>query len=206
LISVANREYIVLGAGGHGAVVADILHQCGCSVMGFLDDGVTVGTEVLGLKVLGKIERCADYPKCLFIIGIGANATRKRIALSYPVEYGTAIHPSAIMGQGVEVGCGSVVMAGSVVNPRTVIGAHCVVNTSVSLDHDNRLGDFVHISPGSVFGGDVSIGNGSHVGLGTIVRNGISICHDVVVGAGAVVVKNIDAPGVYIGIPARLKH
>ncbi|MCL2392560.1 MAG: acetyltransferase [Oscillospiraceae bacterium] len=205
MIRAANKEYIILGAGGHGAVIADILTKRSFTIKGFLDDGVAVGTVVMGVKVLGKINLCVNYSECMFIIGVGNNAIRKQIAETYSLEYGSAIHPSAIIGDQVKIGRGSVLMAGCVVNPRTSIGQHCIVNTSASLDHDNTVGDFVHVSPGAVSGGDVRIGAGTHIGIGACVRNGISICSDVVIGAGAVVVKSITEPGVYIGVPAKRK-
>lgn len=198
------RSYIILGAGGHAAVVADILYKCRYSLKGFLDDTVSIGTEVLGAKVLGKIDNCRDYIDCLFIIGIGDNHIREKIAQTYSLEYSMAVHPSAIIGQDVLIGCGSVVMAGSVINSRTRIGSHCIINTKASIDHDNKLSDFVHVSPGAVLGGSVSVGDGTHIGIGACVRNNISICAYSVIGAGAAVVKNIDESGVYMGIPAKI--
>jgi len=198
-----NRPYIIIGAGGHASVIADILFKCGYSVKGFLDDAVAVGTIVLGAKVLGNTDSCMDHPECLFIIGVGDNNTRKRIALSYPLEYGAAIHPSAVIGRQVGIGRGTVVMAGCVVNPKTAIGEHCIINTGACLDHDNKISDFAHVSPGAVFGGTVFIGSGTHVGIGSCIKNNIVICDDVVIGAGAVVVSDIVEPGTYAGVPAR---
>ena len=203
MMSLLDRPYVIMGASGHGAVIADILFKCGCAVRGFLDDGVAVGTKVLGVEVLGGIGECARYSDCLFIIGIGDNYTRKKIALAYSVEYGVAVHPSSVIGHDVEIGCGSVLMAGSIVNPGSVIGEHCIINTGACLDHDNRVGDFVHVSPGAVLGGIVSVGNCSHVGIGSCIKNVTTVCDDVVIGAGAVVVKDITEPGVYYGVPAK---
>jgi len=198
-----DRQYIIMGAGGHAAVIADVLYQSGRLVKGFLDDRTEAGSEVLGVKVLGKLDSCSDYPECLFLIAIGYNEMRKRVSRTYPVEFGVAVHPSAIIGRQVEIGRGSVVMAGSVINVRTTIGEHCIVNTRASIDHDNILGDYVHISPGAVLGGGVSIGTCTHIGLGACVRNTVEICGGVVVGAGASVVKDITEPGTYIGVPAK---
>ena len=201
--SNTEKQYIIIGAGGHAAVIADILYQSDYSLVGFLDDNAEIGKEVLGASVIGKLEDCRDYPDCLFIIGVGDNSVRKEIAQSYPVTFGTAIHPSAVIGQQVELGAGSVIMAGCIINPRTVIGEHCIINTNSSIDHDNKLGDFVHISPGVKTGGVVTIGNGTHVGIGACVRNVVNICEGVLIGAGAVVVRDILEPGTYIGVPAR---
>lgn len=201
-MSDASREYIIIGAGGHAAVIADILLCSGRPVKGYLDDNVKAGTEVLGVKVIGKTDDYAKYDGCLFIIGIGDNHIRKKIAQAYPLDYGTAVHPSAVVGREVEIGRGSVIMAGCVINARTVIGEHCIINTRVSVDHDCRIGDFTHISPGAVLGGAVVVGERSHVGLGASVRNNISICDDVIIGAGAAVVRDIPPNCTAVGVPA----
>jgi sugar O-acyltransferase (sialic acid O-acetyltransferase NeuD family) len=197
-----DREYIIIGAGGHAAVIADILRKSGLSLKGFLDDCVPEGAEIMGAKVLGKVEKCKELDSFKFIIGIGDNLARKRIAQAYELDYGTAAHPSAAIGAQVRIGAGTVLMAGSIVNPRTSIGKHCIVNTGASLDHDNSLGDYVHVSPGAALGGAVTVGELSHIGLGASVKNNISICADATVGAGAAVIRDIGEPGVYVGVPA----
>jgi len=197
-----KKDYIIIGAGGHGAVIADILYNRGFSLIGFLDDNLKIGTDILGTKVLGKIETCLDHSDCMFIIGIGDNTTRQKIALTYPIQYGSAIHPSAIIGEQVKIGLGSVLMAGTILNPRTTIGSHCIINTGACLDHDNTLEDFVHISPKVVSGGSVTVGSKTHVGIGAVIKNNVTICPDTTIGAGAVVVNNITQPATYVGVPA----
>ena len=71
------------------------------------------------------------------------------------------------------------------------------------VEHDNKIGNFVHISPRVVLGGTVTIGECSHIGIGASVSNNINITSNVVVGAGAVVVKNIEKRGTYVGVPVR---
>ena len=197
------KQYVIIGAGGHAAVIADILYKCGHTVKGFLSDDTAAGTKVLDNIVLGNLDSWQEHRDCLFIIGVGDNSTRERIAQTYPMEYGIAIHPSVVMGSQVEVGRGSVIMAGCIINPRTIIGEHCIINTSASLDHDNKIGDFAHISPGVTLAGAVSIGRRTHIGTGSCVKNNISVCDDVIIGAGASVVRDIIEPGTYVGVPAR---
>jgi len=198
-----SKGYIILGAGGHGAVIADILRRCGSDFLGFLDDTLPLGSEILSAKILGKFNNCIDYPDALFIIGLGYNDQRKKVAETYDIKYGIAIHPGAIIGESVEISAGTVVMAGGIINPRTTIGEHCIINTNASVDHDNKLGSFVHISPSAALAGHVQIGNNTHIGIGAVVKNEISICSDTIIGAGAAVVKNITTPGTYVGVPAR---
>ena len=116
----------------------------------------------------------------------------------------TAIHPSAIIAEDVKIGTGSVIMAGVVINPGTVIGKNCIINTCSSLDHDNLLEDYVHISPGAHLAGTVTIKEGTWICTGAIVKNNITIGKNNIIGAGGVVIKDIiEENGTYIGVPAR---
>lgn len=204
------EQIIIIGAGGHGKVIADCVkaffrdsngiwnHQ----TIAFLDDNKPAGSEVMGIPVLGKIEDCVKFKDAAFLIGIGDNSMRKQIAMQYDLNYITILHPSAIVGTGVHIDKGTVVMANAVINAETKIGAHCVINTGAIIEHDNKISDYVHISPGAVLGGNVSVGTGTWVGIGAVVRNNIEITGDCKVGAGAVVVKDINDRGIYVGIPA----
>lgn len=198
-----KKELIVLGAGGHGGVVAEIAQLQGYRVVGFLDDGVAAGTIVLGAPVLGPIPQWREYPRCLYAMGMGDNALRKRFGEGCAVAFPTLIHPSAVVSPSAALGAGTVVMAGAVVNPGSKIGVQGIVNTHASIDHDCLLGDYCHVSPGAALGGAVTLGDMVHVGIGAAVKNNISICGGAVIGAGAAVVKDITEPGVYVGVPAR---
>ena len=94
-------------------------------------------------------------------------------------------------------------MANVVVGPSTQIGMHCIINTGAVIEHDNRICNYVHISPNVTLCGTVSIGESTHVGAGVTVKNNISICSDCVIGAGGVVVKDINEKGTYVGVPVR---
>lgn len=203
------KNIFILGASGHAKVIIDALH-CRNGVkktynnIFLLDDDLSLlGTNILGHEVLGKISDCEKFDNSDFVIAIGNNLIRKRIAKTYQLSYIKVIHPNAVIAQDVQIGDGTVVMAGAIVNSGTVIGNHCIVNTGVTVDHDNVLGDYVHLSPGSHLGGTVTLESGSWAGIGSIIKNNISICSDVTVGAGCVVVKNIIESGTYVGIPAR---
>ena len=196
-----SEGIIVIGAGGHSKVVADAALSCGMNLIGILDDNVK--GEVLNYPVLGVIHDVYKYSQRFsFIIGVGNNSTRKKIAEKYMVNWATIIHPKAIVARGVSICEGSVIMAGAVINPSTVIGKHCIINTSAIVEHDNVIGDYVHVSPNATLCGTVSIGNMTHVGAGAIVKNNTSVCAGCIIGAGAVVVKDITKEGIYTGIPA----
>ena len=194
-----KKEVVIIGAGGHGRVIADMVKKSGDVILGFLDDN----ENAVG-NILGKVGECIKYKDCFFVIGIGNNEVRRKIAKTYPeLKYYTAIHPAAIVGENCKIGEGSCIMAGTVISPGASIGKHCIINTNSTVEHDNVLEDFVHISPGAVLCGTVEVGNGTHVGASAVVRNNIKITSDCKIGIGAAVVKDITESGTYIGIPAR---
>ncbi len=197
------EQVIVIGGGGHAKVVIDCIESAGDTVIGILDDGLKPGSTILEIPVLGKVSEYSCFADKHFIIAIGSNVVRRRIAQSMDVRWYTAIHPKSVISRYAEIGEGSVVMANAAVNAGAVIGRHCIINTASIVEHDNRIEDYVHISPNASLGGTVYIGETVHIGIGAAVKNNISICSGCTVGAGAVVVKNLVEPGVYIGIPSK---
>lgn len=198
-----SESYILIGGSGHAKVIIDCIRASGGDVAGILDDGMEIGTKVLEVPVLGKSSDCEAYMAHTFIIAIGNNEVRKKIAQRVNVQWGRVIHPGASVSPYAAIGPGTVVMPGAVINAGAVVGSHCIVNTGAVVEHDNRLSDFVHISPKAALGGTVYVGEGTHVGIGACVRNNITICGGCTVGAGAAVVKNITEPGTYVGVPAE---
>lgn len=200
-----SRDVILIGAGGHGKVIADILLCSGTPVRGFLDD--REGACAAGLPWLGSVEEYRRFPDAEFLIAVGDARTRRRIALAMDgVRWHTAVHPHAVVSSlEVEIGEGTVVMAGAVVNPGARIGRHCIINTGAVVEHDNDIGEFVHVSVGAHLCGGVRVGGGTWIGAGACVRNNLSVCENVMIGTGGVVVKDIVCPGTYVGVPAISK-
>jgi len=192
-----NKMVIIIGASGHGKVIADIVRANGDEVLGFLDDDESKGT-------LGRVCDWCKYTNAEFVIGIGNAEIRERIS-KLSCKWYTAIHPSAVISPEAEIGDGTVVMANVVINSGAIIGKHCIVNSGAIVEHDNRLSDFVHVSVGAKLGGNVSIGKSTWIGIGAVVSNNISVCEGCMIGAGAVVVNDIKEKGIYIGVPARKK-
>lgn len=196
------RRLVIIGASGHGKVIADIAKKLGYSEIVFLDDDESVH-ECGGYPVLGRSSEVGTIEADV-IVGIGNAGVRERIQKSISNEkLTTLIHPDAVIAEDVVVGKGTVIMAGAVVNPGARIGKGCIVNTCSSVDHDCNVGNYVHIAVGSHLCGTVTVGNSTWVGAGAIVSNNVGICSDCMIGAGAVIVKNIDLAGTYIGNPAR---
>lgn len=200
------RDVIVIGAGGHAKVIADIIIKSGDNLIGFLDDYKEKDTIILeNYKVLGKVEDAIKYDNenTYFIIGIGDNYTRKNFTEKLNLKYYTAIHPTAVIGADVQIGEGSCVMPNACINPGSIIGKACIINSAALIEHDNVLGDFVHVSPSATTCGEVKIGDLTHIGARATIRNRITIAQEVVIGMGATVVGDILEKGTYIGTPAK---
>lgn len=200
------ESVILIGAGGHGKVIADAIIRQGDKILGFLDDNKNCDTGVY--SYLGEIEDFHKYALIAkFVIAIGENRVRKTIAqrLFAKVVWKACIHPSAQVGSNVHVGEGTVVMANSVINASVKIGKHCIINTGAVVEHDSEIGDYVHISPRSVLGGNVKIGEATQIGIGAVVKNNLIIVENCLIGAGATVVDSLQESGVYIGVPAHRK-
>jgi sugar O-acyltransferase (sialic acid O-acetyltransferase NeuD family) len=202
-----RNKLLIIGASGHGKVVVDIALKVNkWKSIAFLDDDVSIKTS-FGLEVIGKTADAFAYKEeADFFVAIGNNATREKIQdklIDDGLNIVSLVHPSAVIGTDVEIGIGTTVMAGVVINNSTKIGKGCIINTSSSLDHDNYIEDYVHISPGVRTAGRVSIGKDTWLGIGSVVSNNVHICSGCKVGAGAVVVKDITEPGTYVGVPVR---
>lgn len=196
------NKLIIIGASGHGKVISDIAKLNGYSDIVFLDDNPAIKT-CGDFPVVGST-MCVETIEGDVIVGIGNASIRKRIQETVSESrIVTLIHPNAILGSHVEIGCGTVVMAGVVVNHGSSIGKGCIVNTCASVDHDCAVDNYVHIAVGSNLCGAVSIGERTWIGAGSTVINNVSICPDCLIGAGAVVLKDISAAGTYLGVPAR---
>ncbi len=206
-----NNKVVIIGAGGHAKVIADIVVNNNDILLGFLDDNKAKDTMIISnYKVIGKICDCVKIqkadPEIKFVIAIGDNKKRSEISKKYNLLYYTAVHPNATIAIDVSIQDGTVVMANAAINPNTKIGKHCIINTGAIIEHDNKIGDFTHISPNATLAGTVEIGSYTHIGASATVRNNIKIGTDVVIGAGAVVVKDIKEPGTYVGVPAKNKE
>lgn len=199
--TVLNR-LIIIGASGHGKVIADIAIKNGYKDIVFLDDDENV-KECAGFLVVGKASQ-AESMNGDKIVAIGDAKVRERIQekLENVIKL---IHPDAIVNRRVKIGEGSVVMAGVVINSDAVIGKGCIVNTGASVDHDCVVGNFVHISVGTHLCGTVTVGDKTWIGAGATVSNNVNICENCMIGAGAVVIKDIEEPGTYVGVPAKRK-
>ena len=169
------RRLAIIGASGHGKVIADIARRIGYCEIVFFDDDESIH-ECGGYPVVGKSSEAGTIDADV-IVGIGNADIRKRIQESIPEQkLATLIHPDAVIAEDVEIGVGTVVMAGAVINPGTHIGKGCIINTCSSVDHDCIVDDFVHVAVGSHLCGTVNVGAGTWIGAGVTVNNNVFIC------------------------------
>lgn len=202
-----NKKLIIIGASGHGKVVADIaLKMNQYDEISFLDDN-KAGEKCMQFSVVGKVKDVYNYISDSDIfVAIGNSSVRKNIMEDLKAknaEIPILVHPSAIIGAGVVIAKGTVVMPGAIINPDSIIGEGCIINTSASVDHDCNIGDYVHISVDAHLAGTVNVLEHTWIGIGATVKNNVSIGSNIMIGAGAVVVKDLVESGTYIGVPAK---
>lgn len=197
-----KKPLMIIGAGGHSRVTADIAILNGYEDVSFLDDAM-----IPGMRIVGSVSDYTNYLQShVFFVGIGNNVVRETISKRIKQSGGelvNLIHPNAVIAPSVQLGKGIAVMAGAVINNSAVIEDGVIINTCSSVDHDCRVSAFAHVSVGAHLAGTVAIGERTMIGVGAAVINNCSICADCMIGAGAVVTKDIEETGTYIGVPAR---
>lgn len=187
----------IIGASGHGKVVAETARLNGYDEIVFLDDDPSA-RSCGGYPVEGKTDAPVEGD---IFVAIGNAKVRERLTAGRkPV---TLIHPAAVVAKDVEIGAGTVVMPGAIINPGAKIGSGCILNTASSVDHDCEVGDFVHIAVGAHLCGTVKVGRSTWIGAGATVSNNVEICGGCMIGAGAVVIDDIKEEGTYVGVPAK---
>jgi sugar O-acyltransferase (sialic acid O-acetyltransferase NeuD family) len=208
-----NLRILIIGAGGHGQVVADILltaAQEGSAVrpVAYVDrDERLWNTSLLELPVVGAVADCARVHHDALIVAVGDNLTRGRLfdrLASHGERFAIARHPRAIVSATSTIRPGSVIAAGVVVNTGARVGANVILNTGCIVEHHNEIGNHVHVAPGARLGGNVIVEEGALVGIGATVLPGCRIGAWSVVGAGAVVTEHVPPGVVVVGVPARV--
>lgn len=207
------RNIAIFGAGGFGREVAMLIEQINqkeetWNILGYFDDGVKVGTELYGYKVLGGIKELNNLEEDLSLVfAIGDPKIKKKVIeninnshLSYPI----LIHPSVLMGRkDTIIGEGAIIAAGNILTVNINIGKHVILNLGCTVGHDTVIRDYSSFMPSVNISGEVEIGEGVYVGTGVKIINQLEIGAGTIVGAGAVVAKTLPANCTAVGIPAK---
>lgn len=205
---MSSNKIILVGCSGHGLVVAEVAIENGFSVLGYSDKQPAV-INPLELKYLG-FEKDKDFigwrKKCSFVIGIGDNSLRQRIAnviKNKNKKIKTVIHSSSSVSVNSVIGSGTFINRNVSVNALAVIGENVILNTGCIVEHECVLEDAVHIAPGAVLAGNVYIGERSFIGANAVIKQGIVIGKDVIIGAGSVVLNDVLDNSKIYGNPAK---
>lgn len=208
-------KIVIWGASGHAMVVADILRLQGIyTIAGFLDNvnPHRRGTTFWGSSILGGEEQLGILQsQGINHILLGFGDCQMRLEKTrYLREQGfilpVAVHPKAIVAEGVVIGPGTVIAAGAVVNPGSQIGSSVIINTSASVDHECIIGDAAHICPGVHLAGQVVIGEATQIGIGATVIQHVRVGNGSIIGAGSVVVEDLPNHILAYGVPAKVKR
>lgn len=207
----ARSKLLLVGAGGHGRVVAEMVRLGGrFDLVGAVDPDPKAAT-LAGLKWLGDDTALTKIRKAgvgFAAVGVGsigdtqARAGLRRRVLALDFTLPSIMHPGAIVSKSAVLGPACQVMAGAILNPGVRAGAGVVINTGAVVEHDCRLGDDSFVGPAAVLGGDVQIAEGGFVGIGATILQGIKLGARALVGAGAVVVRDVAAGTTVVGVPA----
>jgi len=199
---------LIIGAGGHGKVVADTALLLGWENVAFLDDrAATIGLP-LGLPVVGTLGELAAQRRAYSCAIVAVGDAKLRLELTERCrrsgfEVVSIVHPMAYVSKFASIGAGCAAFAQSAINAGVKIGDACIVNTAATVDHDCLIGHGVHICPGAHLAGDVRVGDRSWIGIAATIRQGITIGRDATAGAGAVVVADVADGSTVVGVPAR---
>lgn len=206
------ESIILLGGGGHCKSCIDVIEQSKrFKIIGILDVPEKAGQKVLGYPIIGTDEDIKKFlPDCEnFLITVGQieNASVRKKVFDKVKQAGgklpVIISNRSYVSKHAQIGEGTVIMHGVIVNAGAKIGNAGIINTNALIEHEAVVGDFCHISTAAIINGQVAVGNECFIGSNTVVANNISLCDNVTVSAGSQVLRDINAPGVYIGNPLR---
>ncbi len=200
---MATNKIILQGGGEHARVVLDCLLDSKANVIALFDPKYS--GHLMGIPQRGSYQPSFET-EALAIVAIGDNATRKRVAENTHHRFTTAIHRSAVCSSTASIDEGSMLLHGVIVQAQTQIGKHVILNTRSQVDHDCHIDDYVHVGPGAILCGTITVGEGAFIGAGAVIIPGKKIGKWATVGAGAVVINDVPDYAIVIGNPAKINR
>lgn len=210
---ITNLPLIIIGAGGHAMVLVDLITCLNREIYGIssLEPPKQNFWKLFNFRYLGNNEQILSFSpeKYELVNAVGSVKTMTNRARVYNLfkskgyRFATLIHPKAVVSKFANIGEGTQIMAGSIIQPDAVIGVNCIINTNSSVDHSCIIGNHVHIAPGVAISGDVIVEDEVHIGVGATIKQGVKIGKGATIGAGAVVITDVSPGHVVVGVPAK---
>ncbi|MEW6125936.1 MAG: acetyltransferase [Acidobacteriota bacterium] len=209
------QRIVIIGAGGHGREVADILRhqsqiQGQIDIVGFIDDNPALRGQLLdGVPVLGDWTWFEGVGRRDFavITAVGNPLINQQLverAHQLELKFVSAISPLAHLSSFARLGEGVTIFPHAVVNTNAFIASHVILNIGVSVSHDTQVGRYTNINPGAHLAGNVTVGEGCYIGMGANIIQGRTIGDWSIVGAGATVIADLPERVTAVGVPARI--
>jgi len=207
-----EKDLYIIGTGGVGRLAQQIAKDQNqysdgvrWNIKGFFDDSAAVDDETNGVPVRGSVNDLFSESQGHMIIGVSDPNVRSKLVTKVEQthhRFATLVHPSVWIGDNVDIGCGSIVYPGCMIDVDVTIGKHVQVNKGSTLGHDSAISDMVTFGPGVNLGGDVTIGTRTYFGINSATIQGLTIGENVTVGAGATVVGDVNSDSTVVGTPA----
>jgi len=204
------KKILIYGAGGHAAVVSDLLTGMrDFEIVGFIDDDFCKdGKQLYGYPIIGNPGKFININKDgnvnNMFIAIGDNKIRESLSIMFAdFNFPTIVHTAAIIGNEVEIGCGTIIMPGAIVDAQAKIGQHCIINNRAIVGHGSIVEDFCHISGGAILSGQTIVKKGAFIGIGSCITQKNQIGQNCIIGAGTIITKNVPDNSFMFGNPAR---
>ena len=207
------KDIVVIGAGGHAREVADVIdainaQNANFNLLGYIIDLEygTVGSLVNGKPILGDFTWFEQNPKVNVICGVGYPDHRRKLverAISQGVSFCSLVHPTAVLTRWIDIGLGTVIMAGCVLSNQIKIGNHVCINRLATIGHNCFIEDYVTVSPGVCCSGNVYVQEGCFVGTGANIIEKCTIGRWATVGAGSTIIRNVADNSTVVGVPGR---
>ena len=204
-----QKDFLIVGTGGHARVIIDTMELCGLKAAGMLDlHYKNIEEKIFNYPVLGDYSSIDGYDKDKYnlILAIGDNTVRSEIfnnLLEKGYHFPSLVHPTAIIIRKTWIGCGVFINAGVIINAGVNISNNVIINTGAIIEHEVNIGEHSHIGPGVKISGRTKIGKKVFLGIGAVVIDKRILADNVIVGAGSVIIKDIESNSVYAGVPGR---